>query len=534
MTAHLPPIRCDEFTVRLPLCEPTAAALLSVLLAPTDAAAHSELREALALDPALALWSVYHHAQDDAGHGSTPSIDTLSAWLAARLPSLLDVSGNDERSSPAEWTVSPAALPALAADAVAAAVALVGDKQSLTDGKYLAVLVERAVSQWLPALGCSIESIAALRRRLDLAVFAERPRSAASSPQRRNRKAPVKMGAQRAVAKKYPAGSLAELARQRWLAPAGFATKHFDTLSARLTRLIELEDGFGARLEEEKLASLAEFAAGAGHEINNPLAVISGRAQLFLRTEEDPERRRELAIINTQARRVHEMIADLMLFARPPEPRLAPCDLGAIVDELVTELSPRAAEHGVELLTHSAQALPAIDADATQLLVALRAVSENALNALDSGGRIEIDVRVGGPWKSTPLAAVGPRIPPRPSGVRAGVRGSELAGPSPSPQPSPIKGEGGMREPVAITIRDNGPGMPPEVRRHAFDPFFSGRGAGRGLGNGLSKCWRIITGHGGSVEIDSTPAGTSVTMLLPLSCEPTSATAPPARRAGAE
>ena len=67
-----------------------------------------------------------------------------------------------------------------------------------------------------------------------------------------------------------------------------------------MLQLQTLQANFAERLETEKLEALAEFAAGAGHEINNPLAVISGRAQLFLRHERDPERRRELAVINTQ------------------------------------------------------------------------------------------------------------------------------------------------------------------------------------------------------------------------------------------
>ncbi len=82
----------------------------------------------------------------------------------------------------------------------------------------------------------------------------------------------------------------------------------------------ELRCAFDAALEAEKLEALAEFAAGAGHEINNPLTVISGRAQLLLRDEKDPERRRTLALIRAQAVRVNEMIADMRLFARPPEP----------------------------------------------------------------------------------------------------------------------------------------------------------------------------------------------------------------------
>ena len=86
---------------------------------------------------------------------------------------------------------------------------------------------------------------------------------------------------------------------------------------------------------------MAEFAAGAGHEINNPLTVISGRAQLLLREETDPERRHALALISAQAMRVYEMIADMMLFARPPRPELQPVELVELIDELVADFLPR-------------------------------------------------------------------------------------------------------------------------------------------------------------------------------------------------
>ncbi len=153
----------------------------------------------------------------------------------------------------------------------------------------------------------------------------------------------------------------------------------------------------------------------------------------------------------------------------------------------------RAEEAGVALVVKLADDLPTIQADATQLQVALRAVVENALDALAGrrgGGRIEISATM------IPLPLQG--------GARGGSNRSAPADAQSS---------------IAITIRDNGPGMPADVRRHAFDPFYSGRGAGRGLGNGLSKCWRIVTAHGGRVEIDTTAAGTGVVITLPVQPE---------------
>lgn len=255
---------------------------------------------------------------------------------------------------------------------------------------------------------------------------------------------------------------------RRWLTPVPPWDQQLPSLLNKLSRLAQLENDFQRTLEAEKLESLAEFAAGAGHEINNPLAVISGRAQLLLRQEKNPERRRELAVINGQALRIHEMIADLMLFARPPRPRPATCDLVAILDSIATDFSSRAVESGVTLVRTWPTSGLTLQADPVQMQVALRAICDNALNALSHGGRLEITAR----------------------------------------QASPST--------VQIVLQDNGPGIPPEIRRHLFDPFYSGRGAGRGLGMGLSKCWRIVTQHGGRIDVESTvEQGAKFTITLP-------------------
>jgi signal transduction histidine kinase len=70
---------------------------------------------------------------------------------------------------------------------------------------------------------------------------------------------------------------------------------------------------------------------------------------------------------------------------------------------------------------------------------------------------------------------------------------------------------------VQIIVTDNGPGIPPEIRGKIFDPFFSGREAGRGLGFGLSKCWRIVGLHQGRIEVTSQAgAGAQFTITLPI------------------
>ncbi len=218
-------------------------------------------------------------------------------------------------------------------------------------------------------------------------------------------------------------------------------------------------------LEREKLAALAEFAAGAGHEINNPLAVIVGRSQLLLRDESDPERRRELAIIQVQAQRIREMIADLMLFARPPQPEPREVDLQAIVAAVLTALEAKAATLGARLEPRGDRERLPVVVDPEQIQLAVRALVDNGLNAVDRGGAVAVEVR---------------------------------------------------REPgPAVVVSDDGPGLSDVERRHAFDPFFSGRQAGRGLGMGLCKAWRIATNHGGSLTTESVDRGATFILRLP-------------------
>ena len=228
-------------------------------------------------------------------------------------------------------------------------------------------------------------------------------------------------------------------------------------------------DDFERRLEQEKLAALKELAYGASHEINNPLANIATRAQLLLRDEPHPDRRRMLSAIHAQSMRAHEMIADLMLFARPPQLVPAEVDLNKLATEVVQRWRPPAEGQSTELVLETLEGGATCWADATQLAVAVDAVLRNALEAVSSGGRVEVFVR---------------------------------------------RCEGEL--PLELVVRDNGPGMSSETRRHAFDPFYSGREAGRGLGFGLSKCWRIIREHGGEVLLDSSPgSGAAVTLRLP-------------------
>jgi signal transduction histidine kinase len=254
--------------------------------------------------------------------------------------------------------------------------------------------------------------------------------------------------------------------------------KHRREIETRLPvlarRLAEYERQLAdadARLEREKLESIKELAYGASHEINNPLANIAARAQTLLEEEPNPERQRKLAAIHRQAMRAHEMIADLMLFARPPKLNLSDCDVRQIATQVVDELHELAEEQGTTLSCSLTEEPISMRGDSTQLGVALHAVVTNSLEAVAEGGTVIVEVR---------------RTDSAPPTL------------------------------VEIAVRDNGPGISDEVRLHMFDPFFSGREAGRGLGFGLSKCWRIVTDHGGYVVVrQPATGGAEVAIRLP-------------------
>ena len=244
-------------------------------------------------------------------------------------------------------------------------------------------------------------------------------------------------------------------------------------------------------VEQEKLAALKEFAYGAGHEINNPLANISARAQTLLKDEHDPERRQKLAAINTQAFRAHEMIADLMLFAQPPEWKPDRVAIGPLVAELESAWRRQAAEQQTDLNVHIADESLAAWADRSALAVALRALVANALEALGRRRHDRARCRAG-PASTTAATACDDGADGRHARMR-------------------------VPDAVAICVRDDGPGIDPTVRPRIFDPFFSGREAGRGLGFGLPKCWRIATALGGRIDVASGPAaGATFTLVLPL------------------
>jgi signal transduction histidine kinase len=282
-------------------------------------------------------------------------------------------------------------------------------------------------------------------------------------------------------------GLVSATGRRAWeawaalLADRARLERRLQAVVASSRQQVETEE---ARLRQGKLDALGEFAAGAGHELNNPLAVIVGRTQLLLARTEDPEVARSLRIILNQAQRTHRILRDLIFVARPPAPRCRPCRPSELLGSLLREFERECTARGVRLLSELDDSPSTIWADPDALRHLAEILLRNALQATPAGGKIQ---------------------------VRSTQRRDEL---------------------IWLFI-DTGQGILTSEAAHLFDPFFCGRQAGRGLGLGLPRAARIVDQAGGQIRWSSTPGHETIFQVqIPLPAQPHPASqTPPANQA---
>lgn len=487
---RLPALIADHLQWRLPLSDDGACRLLGGLLTDDLEQATSRFTELLSDEPALLLWCVCRSPNWRAD--PPKGVRDIALWLAKHG---LNVLQWDDASPPADPLCSSPQLQQwaeLAEQSVGVsrlAARLAGDGESAAPSLFGSLHNAEA---WLATCGPAsktagtaqeaaclpnwlvqwLDDLASQLPRDPIAITVAR--AAALPFQRVDEGSGLDTGAGASDSTEDLKRS--DRSRERWLCSRPGSGDFLRETIHKLARLQKLEENFNKVLETEKIEALQAFAYGASHEINNPLANISTRAQTLLREETDPERRRKLAVINTQAFRAHELIADVMLFARPPALSVAAVNLVELVDRVLAELAADAASQRTTLRRLTGVSAVIVSADSGHLAAALKSLCVNSLEALRLGGQIEVSVHA--------VAA--------------------------EPQDS----EGG--DWAEIVVADTGPGIPPEVRRHLFDPYFSGREAGRGLGLGLSKCWRIVSQHGGQIDVDSGPQpGATFRVRLP-------------------
>jgi two-component system, NtrC family, sensor kinase len=224
----------------------------------------------------------------------------------------------------------------------------------------------------------------------------------------------------------------------------------------------------------DRLSSLGLLTAGLAHEIRNPLVAIRTFTQLLPERYEDAEFRNGFqSLALKEVDRICGLITDLLSFARPSRPNVAPEDMNDVIDGIARILDTQAKEKSVELIRDFAPNLPKVWIDREQMKQVFMNLIFNGIQAMNNGGTITISTRI-----FTPEA-----IEQSPSFVQ-------------------------------VEVRDTGIGIPSENLEHIFDPFFTSKDEGSGLG--LSISHQIVQEHGGYVTVESKLGkGTSFLVNIP-------------------
>ncbi|MCP4247050.1 MAG: HDOD domain-containing protein [bacterium] len=223
-------------------------------------------------------------------------------------------------------------------------------------------------------------------------------------------------------------------------------------------------------LRAKSLGIIANMAAGAAHELNNPLAVISGRAEMMADAIGDEEHEQALRTIAEQAHRASAIVTELLSFAKPEPSQLQTLSLEPWLDRLRQHWLASSSLGPEQLAVRLDDPGLTVRVDPDQLAQVFEALIANALEAAT------------------------------PENARLQINSASAA----------------SDDTIVLSVLDNGVGMAPDVLEHALDPFFSHRPAGRGRGLGLSRAYSLLLSNGGRLWIDSTPGiGTAVHLELP-------------------
>ena len=255
------------------------------------------------------------------------------------------------------------------------------------------------------------------------------------------------------------------------------AVTHVITIGEDVTDAVRAQDEVA---QARKLAAIGTLAAGAMHEINNPLATIGACAEtlaLQLADHSLPDALRESLtelcdIIDHEVHRSKRILNGLLDFSRPTGATRSPGDLRDIIEQTLRLLKyhPTFKDMHVEV-DLSTEAPMLVRADRDQLVQVLMALMLNAMDAMEQTGTIRLKV------------------------FRSPVRGEELI----------------------MEVIDRGAGISPAERQRLFEPFFTTKAPGRGTGLGLSICYGIVADHGGRIEVDSAlRKGSTFRVILPL------------------
>ncbi|MCL6638914.1 MAG: GAF domain-containing protein [Firmicutes bacterium] len=229
-------------------------------------------------------------------------------------------------------------------------------------------------------------------------------------------------------------------------------------------------------VQSAKLAAIGEMAAGVAHELNNPMTVIIGTAQLLLRDAEagqlDAESLKDIVNCGLRCKKI---IQNLLTFSRQDQYPFSPTDLNAEIENVLSLIQYQVNKNKINIVLNLHPSLPSVTANGHQLQQVLINFLLNARDALEGVERDKV---------------------------------IEVA--------SSVREDGGKKW-VVVSVRDNGTGIAPENLPKIFNPFYTSKEAARGTGLGLSVSLGIAEAHGGTIEVESTAgAGSVFSLVLPV------------------
>ncbi|MGP0018888.1 MAG: PAS domain S-box protein [Candidatus Sulfotelmatobacter sp.] len=225
-------------------------------------------------------------------------------------------------------------------------------------------------------------------------------------------------------------------------------------------------------VQSERLAAMGAMIGGVAHELNNPLTSIMGVSELLQDTETNEVSRKQLAMLQQQARRAAEIVQNLTYFSRPPAPGKSRINLVEVVERTLNLHAYSLRKNNITVDFLKEAGVPYALGDPHQLMQVFLNLIVNAEQAIrETRDKGTLRIRLG-------------------------------------------KGDNS----VWVSFHDDGPGIPKESLSSIFDPFYTTKRPGRGTGLGLSICKSVMKEHNGSVEAANSPEGGSVfTVTLPIS-----------------
>ena len=226
-------------------------------------------------------------------------------------------------------------------------------------------------------------------------------------------------------------------------------------------------------VQAAKLAAVGEMAAAIAHELNNPLTSVTGFSELAMESlPEATDTYKDLELVLKEARRARDVVRRLLDFARQSESARANASLNEVIEDVIALSRHLIRTSGVDLKLSLEPDLPWVSMDSNQMKQVLLNLVHNALQAMPSGGELEIQSE--------------------------SVSRNDRAG-------------------VMVSVRDTGIGIPPAELNRIFEPFFTTKGNKGGTGLGLSVSYGIVTDHGGQIDVESQPGvGSKFMVWLPL------------------